>query len=207
MDWTDAPSHRKVHTQPIPRLGGLVFLPTAACSFMLANVCTSIYRQQDPEIHLSTLVMCVSALIIYLVGQGIRILFEAITSRNRPASNYVSTFFSHVMAVGADIIMLANLAEVDRLLLFPLYALVFNAVVISVSNIITFSKVQGWAGSNYFDSLSSNAIALLCLLQFLKVPLKRLFRNVVVVGACLFLVISAGCCVAFNIRFTQKEAE
>ncbi|MCF0199429.1 MAG: undecaprenyl/decaprenyl-phosphate alpha-N-acetylglucosaminyl 1-phosphate transferase [Bacteroidaceae bacterium] len=68
MDWTDAPSHRKVHTQPIPRLGGLVFLPTAACSFMLANVCTSIYRQQDPEIHLSTLVMCVSALIIYLVG-------------------------------------------------------------------------------------------------------------------------------------------
>lgn len=67
-EWTDIPNHRKVHSQPIPRLGGLVFLPCAALSFCMANLLLLAFEGRDFTIHFSTILMVLGAMTIYLVG-------------------------------------------------------------------------------------------------------------------------------------------
>lgn len=68
MDWTDQPNHRKVHTLPIPRLGGLVFLPCTAISFILVTLVMNYRNNVDTTIQFSTMCMVVGAMAIYLVG-------------------------------------------------------------------------------------------------------------------------------------------
>lgn len=67
-DWTDQPNHRKVHAQPVPRLGGLMFLPCMAISFIISNLINNLTQGEDFTIHFSTLCMGIGALSIYLVG-------------------------------------------------------------------------------------------------------------------------------------------
>ncbi|MCF0197653.1 MAG: undecaprenyl/decaprenyl-phosphate alpha-N-acetylglucosaminyl 1-phosphate transferase, partial [Bacteroidaceae bacterium] len=68
MGWTDIPNHRKVHTQPVPRLGGLIFLPCTAISFIVAQLIINNIEQNDFTIHFSTVCMVLGAMSIYLVG-------------------------------------------------------------------------------------------------------------------------------------------
>ena len=62
----DQPNFRKVHRMPIPRLGGIVFLPAA-----VLGVCAALYVSDGDHrmgISLSTLMMCCGGLMIYLIG-------------------------------------------------------------------------------------------------------------------------------------------
>lgn len=68
MDWTDIPNYRKIHTKPIPRLGGLVFLPCAAISFSISWLVFNFWMKDDTTIQFSTICMVVGAFTIYMVG-------------------------------------------------------------------------------------------------------------------------------------------
>lgn len=68
MEWTDIPNHRKVHTKPIPRLGGLIFLPCAAISFSISWLIYNFCIKEDTTIQFSTICMTVGAFTIYMVG-------------------------------------------------------------------------------------------------------------------------------------------
>ena len=62
----DLPDGRKVHATPVPRLGGMVFMPAA-----IIGVCVAIYVVEDStrvNVSISTLMMAVGGLIIYVIG-------------------------------------------------------------------------------------------------------------------------------------------
>lgn len=64
----DSPDYRKVHKNPVPRLGGVAFLPSAiiglsASLYTLYNV-----QQTSIKINISTLVMAAGAFLIYFIG-------------------------------------------------------------------------------------------------------------------------------------------
>lgn len=63
----DMPNARKVHKAPIPRLGGIVFMPAAAL-----GLCAALYltgnESHRMEISISTLAMFSGAFMIYMIG-------------------------------------------------------------------------------------------------------------------------------------------
>lgn len=64
----DLPDGRKVHHTPVPRLGGVVFMPAA-----IAGLSASLYTLDDTAqtgivISISTLVMAAGSFLIYLIG-------------------------------------------------------------------------------------------------------------------------------------------
>jgi len=64
----DSPDYRKVHKNPVPRLGGVAFLPSA-----IIGVSASLYtlfnaEQASIRINVSTLVMTAGAFLIYFIG-------------------------------------------------------------------------------------------------------------------------------------------
>lgn len=63
----DLPNGRKVHKFPIPRLGGVIFMPAAAL-----GLCLALYYLEGAhhriEISISTIAMGVGSLMIYLIG-------------------------------------------------------------------------------------------------------------------------------------------
>ncbi|MCF0235944.1 MAG: undecaprenyl/decaprenyl-phosphate alpha-N-acetylglucosaminyl 1-phosphate transferase [Bacteroidaceae bacterium] len=66
----DMPNERKVHSNKIPRLGGLLFVPAMAVGFalsMLVMVLTD-GEQAVPVFRLSTLIMAVGLFLLYLIG-------------------------------------------------------------------------------------------------------------------------------------------
>ena len=64
----DQPNTRKVHKNAIPRLGGILFMPSLGVG--VATTLLIIYKDwnKDFELSLSTIVMLVGALLIYLIG-------------------------------------------------------------------------------------------------------------------------------------------
>lgn len=82
----DLPNQRKMHSNPIPRLGGITFIPSIAIAAFIAittldsNADAAAYK----SLNLWTLLFCFSLLIIYvvgiiddLVGLGARVKFAA----------------------------------------------------------------------------------------------------------------------------------
>jgi UDP-N-acetylmuramyl pentapeptide phosphotransferase/UDP-N-acetylglucosamine-1-phosphate transferase len=63
----DLPDGRKVHKTPVPRLGGMVFMPSAVIGLSAALYT---YRGDEPGImiSISTLVMAAGAFLIYIIG-------------------------------------------------------------------------------------------------------------------------------------------
>ena len=62
----DLPDQRKVHHAPIPRLGGVVFMPAA-----IVGLCAALYAfdgDRQIVISISTLAMVMGAFMIYLIG-------------------------------------------------------------------------------------------------------------------------------------------
>lgn len=64
----DTPNQRKLHTQAIPRLGGMVFMPATTLA-----MCVGIYFVQDNsyahiDVHPSMVLMVLGAFMIYIIG-------------------------------------------------------------------------------------------------------------------------------------------
>lgn len=64
----DLPNERKMHHQAIPRLGGLVFLPAMGVASVLTIAMACHFWGDCYEFHLSTIVMTIGAMMIYVLG-------------------------------------------------------------------------------------------------------------------------------------------
>lgn len=64
----DLPNGRKVHSKPIPRLGGMIFMPAALVGIIVASQVQVLTGGEAYMFGVSTLAMTCGALIIYVVG-------------------------------------------------------------------------------------------------------------------------------------------
>lgn len=63
----DQPDTRKLHKEEIPRLGGTLFMPSMGFGVTIA-LFMMYGRQKEIEVGISSFVMCVGAILIYLIG-------------------------------------------------------------------------------------------------------------------------------------------
>lgn len=64
----DFPNGRKVHSKPVPRLGGLIFMPAAVVGLFVASWTTVLMGGEEYVFGVSTIAMTLGGLIIYLIG-------------------------------------------------------------------------------------------------------------------------------------------
>ena len=64
----DTPNARKVHKSHIPRMGGVVFVPTTACGLVLSLMFMTNNTNLSDNIKVSTLLVGIGLLMIYLLG-------------------------------------------------------------------------------------------------------------------------------------------
>ena len=143
-------------------------------------------------------------LILYLISEGGRIVFNAVCS-TYASSNRLSFLFSHGVGILTDIGMMAYLAAGNAGLHGVLYALILNGAVILLSNILTYGRYRRCAGVNYFDSLSANLLFVLALQQLLQVRLAAMIKGVLGLAILIALGFSAGFALAFNSRIGREE--
>lgn len=148
-----------------------------------------------------------AVLILYLVSQGLRILFNGIASYAMPSSNRLSSVLSHGIALVTDIIVVAYISPILTPKYLLLCALILNALVFVVSNVITFFRIHRLAGSNYFDILCGNLILILCLLLLLDISIRRYFFGIFQLITVLMLLLSAAYTIAFNLRMIHDSEQ
>jgi len=68
FEYFDVPDKRKVHRKPVPRLGGLVFMPAAVVGLFMASWANRIMSGEEFVFGVSTIAMTAGGLIIYLIG-------------------------------------------------------------------------------------------------------------------------------------------
>ena len=68
FDYFDMPNERKVHRKPVPRLGGLIFMPAAVVGLAVASWVSKMMGTGEFVFGVSTVAMTVGGLIIYLIG-------------------------------------------------------------------------------------------------------------------------------------------
>ena len=64
----DLPDERKVHSKPVPRLGGLIFMPAAVAGLFAASWTKVLLGGEEFVFGVSTIAMTFGGLIIYLIG-------------------------------------------------------------------------------------------------------------------------------------------
>lgn len=64
----DLPNARKVHKSHIPRMGGVVFVPTTACGLVISLMFMTSNTDLSDNIKVGTLVVGIGLLMIYLMG-------------------------------------------------------------------------------------------------------------------------------------------
>ena len=64
----DEPDGRKVHRKPVPRLGGLIFLPAAVCGLVAASWMRGKLVGEEFVFGVSTIAMTIGGLMIYAMG-------------------------------------------------------------------------------------------------------------------------------------------
>ena len=64
----DFPDERKVHRIPVPRLGGLIFMPAAVVGLFVASWIQVLLGGEEYVFGVSTIAMTFGALMIYLIG-------------------------------------------------------------------------------------------------------------------------------------------
>lgn len=64
----DLPNERKVHRTPVPRLGGLIFMPAAVVGLFVASWTQVLMGGEEFVFGVSTIAMTFGGLIIYLIG-------------------------------------------------------------------------------------------------------------------------------------------
>jgi len=68
FEYFDMPDERKVHRKPVPRLGGLIFLPAAVVGLFVASWTTVMMGGKEFVFGVSTIAMTLGGLMIYIVG-------------------------------------------------------------------------------------------------------------------------------------------
>ncbi|MBR5395108.1 MAG: undecaprenyl/decaprenyl-phosphate alpha-N-acetylglucosaminyl 1-phosphate transferase [Bacteroidaceae bacterium] len=68
FEYFDFPDARKVHRKPVPRLGGLIFLPAAVVGLCVASWTSVLTGGEEFVFGVSTVAMTIGGLIIYLIG-------------------------------------------------------------------------------------------------------------------------------------------
>lgn len=68
FDFFDVPNERKVHRKPIPRLGGLIFLPAAVVGLFVSSRIQVLMGGGEYVFGVSTIAMTLGALVIYVIG-------------------------------------------------------------------------------------------------------------------------------------------
>ncbi|MBO7119426.1 MAG: undecaprenyl/decaprenyl-phosphate alpha-N-acetylglucosaminyl 1-phosphate transferase [Bacteroidaceae bacterium] len=64
----DFPDERKVHRTPVPRLGGLIFMPAAVVGLIVASWTQVLLGGEEYVFGVSTIAMTFGALMIYVIG-------------------------------------------------------------------------------------------------------------------------------------------
>ena len=64
----DFPDERKVHRKPVPRLGGLIFMPAAVVGLVVSSWVQVLLGGKEYVFGISTLAMTMGGLMIYLIG-------------------------------------------------------------------------------------------------------------------------------------------
>ncbi len=64
----DMPNSRKVHNFAVPRLGGIIFMPITAIGMLVGMTIFNGGVNKEFNLYLSTILMVVGALLIYLIG-------------------------------------------------------------------------------------------------------------------------------------------
>ena len=64
----DLPDERKMHSKPVPRLGGLIFMPAAVVGLFVASWVQVLMGGEEFVFGMSTIAMTFGGLIIYLIG-------------------------------------------------------------------------------------------------------------------------------------------
>ncbi|MBR3856506.1 MAG: hypothetical protein IKM68_00805, partial [Bacteroidaceae bacterium] len=66
FNYFDLPNERKVHSKPVPRLGGLIFMPAAVVGLFVASWLRTLMGGEAFVFGISTIAMTFGGLIIYV---------------------------------------------------------------------------------------------------------------------------------------------
>lgn len=109
----DLPDERKVHSKPVPRLGGMVFMPAGVVGLFVASCVNVLLGGEEFVFGVSTIAMTVGGLIIYMIG------FIDDRYGMKASHKFV------IQAVAAFILPLCNLVVTDLNGLFGLHQINF----------------------------------------------------------------------------------
>ncbi|MBQ3706222.1 MAG: hypothetical protein II888_07180 [Clostridia bacterium] len=145
---------------------------------------------------------------LYMISEGIRVLFNAVCSVSYVATNRAPFLFSHTVGILTDLAMLIYLAGTGvNKLYWLVLALGLNGAAILVSNIIALSRFRRCSGLNYFDTLSANLLCVLVLRYLLQIRLTRLVSGALFLAVAVSLLFSTCFSLAFNARIGREERE
>lgn len=143
-------------------------------------------------------------LLFYGLIQGLRLIFNVVCS-TYASSNRMNFLLSHALDLLTDLGTLLYLNAAGGKLGRLALALTINGLVILFSNMWAFIRHRRCAGVNYFDTLASNLLCLICLAWLTRVPLTGLVRRVMELSAIFILGCSAVFAVMLNLRIGTEE--
>lgn len=122
----DVPNERKVHSKPVPRLGGVIFLPATVAGLFAASWIQVVMGGEKFVFGISTMAMTTGALVIYLIG--------IIDDRNGMKASHKFL----IQTVAAMIMPLCNLIVTDLNGLFGIHEIpVWAGYLLTVLTILT----------------------------------------------------------------------
>ena len=122
----DVPDERKVHRKPVPRLGGLIFMPAAVAGLFVASWTNVLLGGDEYVFGVSTIAMTFGGLTIYLIG------FIDDRIGMKASHKFV------IQAVAALILPLCNLVITDLNGIFGMHAIPYIVgYVLTVMAILT----------------------------------------------------------------------
>ena len=139
FNYFDFPNERKVHRTPVPRLGGLIFMPAAVVGLFVASWVQVMMGGDEYVFGVSTIAMTSGGLIIYMIG------FIDDRYGMRASHKFI------IQAVAALILPMCNLVITDLNGIFGLhqipfwigYALTVVAILVIVNAINLIDGIDG----------------------------------------------------------------
>ena len=146
----DLPDERKMHSKPVPRLGGLIFMPAAVVGLFVASWVSVMIGNEEFVFGVSTIAMTFGGLIIYLIG----------FIDDRYGMKAVHKFI--IQTIAAFILPLCNLVVTDLNGIFGLHQIPFwIGYILTVMAILTIVNAINLIDG--IDGLSSGLCILILL--------------------------------------------